>query len=56
MEDETCEAEQKLWKRFTRAGVYLNPGFLLSSSNCGWFRLVISVPTAELEEGKFLNI
>uniref|UniRef100_A0A1I7RMJ8 Aminotran_1_2 domain-containing protein n=1 Tax=Bursaphelenchus xylophilus TaxID=6326 RepID=A0A1I7RMJ8_BURXY len=49
--DETFEAEHKLWKRFTRAGVYLNPGCFMGNLTPGWFRLVISCSQAELEEG-----
>ncbi|KAI6185945.1 1-aminocyclopropane-1-carboxylate synthase-like protein 1 [Aphelenchoides besseyi] len=51
LESDSWEAEQKLWRRFSRAGVFLQPGRLLGISTFGYFRLVISSPKDELEEG-----
>ncbi|CAD5223650.1 unnamed protein product [Bursaphelenchus okinawaensis] len=51
IKDDTFEAENVLWKRFTRSGVYMNPGSFMGSVEPGWFRLVISCARSELEEG-----
>ncbi|KAI6233083.1 1-aminocyclopropane-1-carboxylate synthase-like protein 1 [Aphelenchoides fujianensis] len=51
LEADSWEAEQRLWKRFTRAGVFLTAGRAVGHSGSGWFRMNVARPREELEEG-----